>query len=96
MKRISMEFTCLLILLLVPFLTSTLAKAEGGCPKDFFPVGGGYCRNIICPYPMTGEFLTTMLNAQPDESAVKMARKYGRSCKGGTTRWGDNLIPMLR
>ena len=36
--------------LFFPFLllNPQQSKAEGGCPKGLFPVGGGYCRNIVC------------------------------------------------
>jgi hypothetical protein len=80
-------------------LTSLPAKAEGGCPKGFFPVGGGYCRNIVCDVGF-------------DSSTVPIMKKYGIICQsrefaarlkiqfsdpdfkyyGGT--WGNMMVPM--
>ena len=88
-------------------LTSLPAKAEGGCPKGLFPVGGGYCRNIVC---VEGSF---------DSSTVPIMKKYGALCPGRETRvalyealttagggkidpdakyfggsWGNMMVPM--
>lgn len=87
-------------------LTSLPAKAEGGCPKGLFPVGGGYCRNIVC------------LEGGSDSSTVPMMKKYGVVCpnREGTTMlmealgesigkrnpdakyyggsWGNMMVPM--
>lgn len=67
-------------------LTSSPAKAEGGCPEGLFPAGGGYCRNIQCINPPT--------NRPSDESAVSTLKKYNRSCPTVFTNWGNLYVPM--
>ena len=78
-------------------LTSLPAKAEGGCPKDLFPAGGGYCRNIIC-------------EGYGESSTVPVMKKYGVTCPLGTVyeatgerspnkiyaggKWGNIMVPM--
>ena len=68
-------------------LTSLPAKAEGGCPKGLFPVGGGYCRNIVCP---------TSYNAftKADPSAKKVLDKYNQKCPLAFVEWGNIYVPM--
>ena len=81
----------------VSLLTSLPAKAEGGCPKGLFPVGGGYCRNIVC-------------NVGFDASTLPMMKKYGVICPGRELLlkisredpdllyyggvWGNMMVPM--
>lgn len=71
------------------------SKAEGGCPSGFVPVGGGYCRNIVCPKirmtpndpPMTKTY---------DNSTRAPMEQYNLSCgfMGKWGAWGDTMIPM--
>ncbi len=69
------------------------SRAEGGCPNGFVPIGGGYCRNIVCPQS------NILANADSDTEPV-MA-KYGLRCPvqgtGGMSfgigKWGNQLIP---
>jgi hypothetical protein len=83
------------------FLTPSLAfslvaptsvSAEGGCPNGFVPVGGGYCRNIVC---ITGNMQAAFLNGEED--AQLAMKKYNLSCGfpnpvfGG--KWGNSIIP---
>lgn len=82
------------------FLTPSLAfslvaptsvSAEGGCPNGFFPIGGGYCRNIVCNTGTWGKWNFG------DEDAHKVMKKYNLSCGlpnpvvGGM--WGNSIIP---
>jgi hypothetical protein len=82
-------------------LTPTPSKAEGGCPKGFFPRGGGYCRNIICLEPENiGDISIFDFDTKP------YMKKYGLTCpfihlvngKVETTvnmgKWGNQMIPM--
>ena len=98
-------------LLFFPFLllNPQHSKAEGGCPKGLFPVGGGYCRNIVC---VEGSF---------DSSTVPVMKKYGAICPGREGRvalyealttagggkidpdakyfggsWGNMMVPMRK
>jgi hypothetical protein len=75
-------------------LTSLPAKAEGGCPKGLFPVGGGYCRNIVCTSPT---------NFNRDNTTRPYMEKYGLSCPDGVLGnmtsagvWGDMMVPMRK
>ena len=75
-------------------LTSLPAKAEGGCPKGLFPVGGGYCRNIVCPrFANDGVHI---LVPQPDESTKPVMKKYNLQCLEGYADgvWGNMMVPM--
>ena len=67
-------------------LTSLPVKAEGGCPKGFFPIGGGYCRNIVCK----GYGFAT------EQSTIPVMKKYGYACPvvGNIGNWGTTIIPM--
>ena len=68
-------------------IAPTPSKAEGGCPNGFLPIGGGYCRNIVCP----AFFGDTDPNTEP------YMRKYGLSCYNGKLQrglWGSQTIPM--
>jgi hypothetical protein len=69
------------------FLGSLPAKAEGGCPNGFFPIGGGYCRNIVCNF-YTGCGLSEA------KDAIQNLKQYGTSCGLSCTQWGDQTIPM--
>jgi len=73
-------------------LTSLPAKAEGGCPKGLFPVGGGYCRNIVCPRFASNGILVP----HPDESTKPVMKKYNLQCLGGFVAgvWGNMMVPM--
>lgn len=71
-------------------IAPTQSKAEGGCPKGFFPIGGGYCRDIVCPADTRYIDWTT-------EPTMK---KYGSTCplavglQGNAGKWGNQTIPM--
>ena len=68
-------------------IAPTPSKAAGGCPDGFVPVGGGYCRNIICP--RLGN------NVYVDEKATSSMKKYGLNCPGWAGgAWGNKMIPM--
>ena len=88
-------------------LTSLPAKAGGGCPKGLFPVGGGYCRNIVCPVLITnprfgcnayGNFCETRSYWSPDsdESTKAVLKKNNLSCNNGASdgAWGNMMVPM--
>jgi hypothetical protein len=73
-------------------IAPTPSKAEGGCPGGFYPVEGGYCRNIECVH----EIVYALKG--PDTSALAAVRKYNKSCPnnyGNQTvpTWGQRLIP---
>jgi hypothetical protein len=89
--------------LFFPFLllNPQQSKAEGGCPNGLFPVGGGYCRNIVC---VEGSF---------DSSTIPVMKKYGAICPGREFltllahpdlkdskhyggSWGNMMIPMRK
>lgn len=91
------------------FIAPTPSKAEGGCPQGFYPVGGGYCRNIVCAQGYVGAARDN------DQSAIEMLNKFGQSCNseeymmslvmqsmagGGRnahmrrTIWGNQTLPM--
>jgi len=66
-------------------------RAEGGCPDGFFPAGGGYCRNIVCP-----EYFGCLHHN--DASAIETLQKYGRQCTsnmGMCIQWGDKMVPKI-
>lgn len=65
-------------------IAPTPSKAEGGCPKGFFPIGGGYCRNISCGGPPL------------DQDAENTLQKYKKACGYGAwyAHWGNQTIPM--
>lgn len=71
-------------------IVPTPSKAEGGCPKGFFPIGGGYCRNIVCPAG----------NQYNDWDTEPTMKKYGYTCPVGigqqwnVGKWGNQTIPM--
>lgn len=73
-------------------IAPTPSKAEDGCPNGFFPIGGGYCRNIVC----------TENSADWDPNTEPVMKKYGLSCykgrkpQGQNERglWGSQTIPM--
>lgn len=90
-------------------LTSLPAKAEGGCPSGMVPVGGGYCRNIVCVDNMW------------DTNTEPVMKKYGLTCPAGRARgaiadfekkngreydqnvnrwaggiWGNMMVPMRK
>jgi hypothetical protein len=79
------------------FSHSPSAKAEGGCPRGFFPIDGGYCRNIVCreSYGCAN---------YADADAKQTANKYGAKCtvkvygmdsgmESPCYHWGNNIIP---
>lgn len=93
-----MKFVSGILLLFSSFLLSTpSAKSEGGCPDSTYPVGGGYCRNIICNTTYTTRYAFntpfTVYLGTNDPSAVQTLAKYNKSCKEGTTEWGTTYIP---
>ena len=73
-------------------LTSSPAKAEGGCPQGLYPAGGGYCRNILCPRA------TAMgLSPSPDKSTKAVMIKYNIECVNNRIwdgYWGNTIVPM--
>jgi hypothetical protein len=80
-----LKHLCLTSLWVLPLLIPIqAAKAEGGCPKGFYPVGGGYCRNIVCDIR-----LTTL----PDLDAQKTLESYKQDCSGARAKWGNMLVP---
>jgi hypothetical protein len=73
-------------------LTFSPAKAEGGCPSGFVPIGGGYCRNIVCPQ--------SNILAVADRDTEPVMKKYGLKCSVPPGiyqidfgKWGDQIIP---
>jgi hypothetical protein len=56
------------------------AKAEGGCPKGTYPVGGGYCRDIVC-VPM----FTQVWDPNSWVTEGHGGRRYGRYVSRATT-----------
>ena len=84
-------------------IAPTPSKAEGGCPNGFYPIGGGYCRNIVCKPGYLG-------SGFGDQDAIATLQKYGQSCnpkseleilslaqRGGgwpITVWGNQTLPM--
>jgi hypothetical protein len=83
------------LMIAAAFLSVQETKAEGGCPSGMVPVGGGYCRNIVCPQirwfsnqpPMTQKY---------DESTKGPMKKYNLKCEdmGNFGAWGDIMVPM--
>ena len=67
------------------------AKAEGGCPSGLVPVGGGYCRNIVCP-KVTGNGVDW---SKRDESTKPYMKKYNLRCPiVEYGMWGNMMVPM--
>ena len=65
--------------------SSQESKAEGGCPNGFAPIGGGYCRNVVCK---------SIYNAVPDRDLQLKLSKYNWKCDGVSfLHWGDQVIP---
>ena len=91
-----------LTVLFFPFLllNPQQSKAEGGCPKGLFPVGGGYCRNIICA-PVMGQVWdpNSMVTEDrvvnvADPDAEKTLGQYKLSCPVyAAAKWGNTLVP---
>jgi len=82
---------------IVNFSFSTTANAEGGCPRGFFPIDGGYCRNIVCRE-------SNGCANYADADARETANKYGAKCtikvygmdsgmESPCYNWGNNIIP---
>jgi hypothetical protein len=66
--------------------------AEGGCPDGLFPVGGGYCRNIVCIKSGFGGQYGQIVTG--DASAQGTLEKYNRECPMyHAVRWGDMMVP---
>ena len=64
------------------------ASAEDRCPSGTFPVGGGYCRNIVCdPYVLHDHLW-------PDTEPMRLLKISGLSCPTGLPVWGQTYIPM--
>lgn len=86
-----MSFSCMRlfiagVILMAPLIVGvrqTPAKAEGGCPTAMVPVGGGYCRNIVC------------VPNQYGGAAEALAAKYNLKCGYGREHFGDVMVPML-
>ena len=73
------------VALLIAALSSQESKAEGGCPSGFAPIGGGYCRNIVCK---------SIMNAAPDHDLQAQLSKYNWKCSGVSfLHWGNQVIP---
>jgi len=65
--------------------------AAGNCPDGFFPIGGGYCRNIVCRQ------FNVYLYTPDDKDAIATLKKWGASCGDPdfmVTKWGNQVIPM--
>ena len=74
-------------------LTSLPAKAEGGCPRGLFPVGGGYCRNIVC----MDDLMELYRHMDTFKETGPILKKYNLNCgfandMGGL--WGNMMVPM--
>lgn len=67
-------------------IAPTPSKAQGGCPDSFVPIGGGYCRNITCPYSSDN------FDDSTKPYMIKYNLKCGTSLKVGG--WGNQTIPM--
>lgn len=90
MNKVSLKLSTVIhFLVSLGLLAPVGAKAEGGCPKGFVPIDGGYCRNIIC-------------SSTPDFSTAASMQKYGLSCGSvpafgfpGTQvgSWGNLIVP---
>jgi len=106
-NRILGPFFGLLLSPLV-FISPSESFAEGGCPQSLYPIGGGYCRNVVCNnlYVGTGQMVRmphgwvqqkAYSGAMEDKDAAALLAKYQKQCpEGSVANWGQLMVPIKK